>query len=121
MKSFSFLSFSIIPSCFSTYILTSDRIFTDIIKDLTDYSDRVYRVDLNLDDFYFKSISFFVSQVFTTDDYCDYRNLVGFKVFVDDDVKYQSLFDFKSFPDGSGLPEAVGKALNQFLKENLYG
>lgn len=120
MKSFNFLSYSIIPSCYCTYVLTTDSIFSDIIKDLSDYSDRVIRVDLKLDDIYFKSISFFVSQVLTTD-YCDYRDLVGFKVFVDDDVKYQSLFDFKSFPDGSGLPEAVGKALNQFLKENLYG
>lgn len=120
MKSFSFLSYSIIPSCYCTYLLTSDRIFSDIIKDLNDHCDRIIRVNFNLQDPNFKSISFFVSEVKTTDDLF-YHDLVGFKVFVDDDVKYQSLFDFKSFPDGSGLPEAVGKALNQFLKENLYG
>lgn len=120
MKSFSFLSFSIIPSCFNTYLLCNSTVFSDIIHDLTDYADRVYRVDSKLDDIKFKSISFYVSEVITTDS-CVYRDLVGFKVFVEDSEFYSFLFDYQSFPDGSGLPEAVGKALENFLKESLYG
>lgn len=120
MKSFSFLSFSIIPSCFNTYVLCNSTVFSDIISDLSDHANRVYRVDRKLDEFKFKSISFYVSEVITSDD-CIYRDLVGFKVFVEDSEFYGFLFDCQSFPDGSGLPEAVGKALENFLKETLYG
>lgn len=120
MKSFSFLSFSIIPTCFTTYVLCNSYVFSDIISDLSDHADRVYRVDRNLDEFKFKSISFYVSEVTTTDD-CIYRDLVGFKVFVEDTEFYGFLFDCQSFPDGAGLPVAVGKALEDFLKDSLYG
>lgn len=129
MRYFYFLRFShcnVNP----TYINVSNSVYNDLVTDFDDFVSISFHHGslkyVNADEFIlandpvFQSLQVVLIPSLYNDEGIIFYDILGFKLGCDDKNFYSFLFDFKTFPDGSGLPEAVGKVLSQLEKEYTY-
>ena len=69
----------------------------------------------------FKSLHvLLMPSMYSDSDLISYYDIFGFELTTYEDANYHFLFDFTTFPDGSGLPEEVGHVVKQLEKEYGY-
>jgi len=129
MKNFYFLRFSHC-NLNPTFINVSSSVFNDLVTDFEDFVSKSFHhgslKHVNANDFIlkndpvFQSLHVILIPSLCNEEGCIFYDILGFELGADDNSFYSFLFDFKTFPDGSGLPEAVGKVLNQLEKEYSY-